>query len=635
MNIVLAYIGHNAEHNYERLLNSADDYVRSNLPLKVCRSNDGKSIFGLEQPGGFYPLETPFYDLNNSALYMVHGYFWYRGHFPLSSSEAQGQIINALMDLNKGRDLYSESDIGGLYNLFFYDEGKKKLTILSDYSGVIPLYYCQSDGGLFLSSHLRALAKALGKSEDPVGIIQQTAFHYTVGKRTLFQDIFRLNPGERLLFEFESDVLQLVQPKYFYSGLTIYSGEEEAVDALYADFMAGIEEVTRKSVKQGMLLSGGLDSRFVAGAFHKQGGSMASVTYGDPDNFEIIQANRIAKLLSTDHIVYSPVEDCQLELDLIESLMARLEKVNFPHVASCGRYLQELGADTASTGYACDAYFGGAAYRLIGDKWGSKERLKRLLLRSAGLKFSFSEKINKKNLNSTTDAVIKYHLKKLKSFRNIFANDWQDKYFPLALAETEQDVRLEIERGLHSNPETTQQLCERFWLEQHAVKDISTIEWTLSMDLPLILPTMHHSFLVRCTNLPPEMKVDHGVYLKLFKKYFKRLASYPTGNLPIPLNFPEPIISISRALRVYYDRRAVRKQYESRGLSKNQRHGWTNFEEWFRAGDFLNRAGSYIDTEIFSSQQVERKLTRWINWDEKIYSGKDLLTLISISQILK
>ena len=635
MNIVLGFVGENAEVNFRRLRAAVNQHVQANLPLNFASSQDGRAVFGLCQPGGFYPLEKPFYAQEYKYLCMLQGYFWYQSHFPLDEKQAIESMIKASHKLIKTNRITLSEDDGGLFNFVCYDEKTRMVYITNDYSGIFPLYYSINRDGIYFSTHIRVIAKTLAKQFDPVSIIQQTAFHYTIGQRTNFVEIIRLNPGEAIFYSVDFGSLQTTQPEKIYSKITPYKNDNEAIEALHADYERGLSEICRIKKKRGIMLSGGFDTRLVAYGFQSHENTIIGLTLGDKDNYEVNIGRQLTNKLDAIHQVYTPVTDCQLNNLRIDSLMDIFENINFAYCDTGGILLKQMGAETVSTGYGGETFFGGQGYSFYGQALGMKERFRIAFPRSIGFPVKFNDPLTEENLENSFQLIYKHHEKYLKAAIHWFTPDFYEEYQQEVTKSLTNDICQELKRIIGKETSSVQQVLERFWLEHHVLKEFGKQEWILSAHLPLVQPTLNHSFMLRCSNLPPDRKIDHGIYLKFVKKYFGNLANLPTSNVPLPLNFPTQILWLSRGLRAQYDQRQARKKLDSAGRSKGSRSGWSNFEEWFRQGDFLRQASSFINPSIFSKIFIEEKVNKWINWEEKLFSGQDLLTLISISQLIK
>jgi len=634
MNFTLGVVGAEAEPEFARAMDITRATMQFSDPLQVAKTMNGQAIFGLTQPPGFFPLEKPFYESPKHQLCMLNGYLWYQGPFPVTEETAIQQISGAATELSRFGRLTLGAEDGGVFNFCVYDELQESLFISNDYSGIYPLYYAVSEKRLVFSNHIRLLARILGREWDPIGVIQRTAFHYTIGKRTLFNGIDRLRPGESLSYRVGASEVTVKHPEGVYSALDIYKDDWEAADAIFADYTAGIRELSKPAGSRGILLSGGYDSRLVAAGFREQGCSLSAVTIGEENNSEVKLALRVAKDLGIDIHVSNPVVDCQLTQKSVAELINGPETVNYTHFYGPGIYLKQKGAISASTGYGGDTLLGGNGYALFGNSYSEKNRFFLGLSRSFGFPARFSADFSSFNSDQINQAIRTYLDQYLKRSQRWFAPEWLERYQTTMFEQTYADVATEITRYLATSPESPLQVLERFWRE-HQELYTSDILTTLNDSLPLCLPTMHHAFVKRCSNLAPQMKVDYGVYRKIVRRYLGESGKIPTGSTPLPGNDPEFLLLMSRAARELEDRWKTKQQIRSKGQSTRLRYGWTNFESWFRTGDFLANSPGYIDASIFSRENLDLKIRRWINWDEKLYSGQELLTLITISQLIQ
>ena len=155
MNVVLGFVGLNAHLNFSKLINTYHNLFQPDQSLNIASSSDENAIFALSQPGGYFPLDQPFFNASEKLLMMLNGYFWYRNHFPLTEAEATNQLLQAGKAIRKGDHLALEETDGGVFNLFSYDAIKKRLIITGDYSGIMPVYFHAIDQVFFFSSHIR------------------------------------------------------------------------------------------------------------------------------------------------------------------------------------------------------------------------------------------------------------------------------------------------------------------------------------------------------------------------------------------------------------------------------------------------------------------------------------------------
>lgn len=633
MNVVLGFVGNNAQLNFSKLINSYHSLVQTDHDLSIASSPDGNSIFAICQPGGYYPLEKPLFNPSEELFLMLHGYFWYRGHFPLTEAEASNQLLQAGKDIRKSDQLTLEATDGGVFNLFSYDSIKKRLIITGDYSGITPIYFYTNDQGFFFSSHIRLLSDTFSCEIDRIGVIERVSYHYTIGRRTVYKDVYQKNLAETIIYDLDSKRIHFAQPTELYSAIGLYRSDMEAVEKLHHAYMSGMTELMRPSLSHGVFLSGGFDTRLVVYGMQKCNSNIQSLTLGDPDNFEVNIAKRISSQIKSSHQVYTPVSDCQLDESRIKSLMQLVESVAFPYCETGANILKNGGSKTISTGFAGETVFGGQGYTLLGDKFSLKKRLALVVKRMFSLTTGLSDLSTGRPIDVAFDFADKYHRKIFDRKTRFFSTNFLQEDNQAIYEEVQSDILDELTRYTNLQDAPLLFLLERFWYEHHVSKEFGGQERTINSVSPILLPTVHHSFLSMCTNLPPERKLDHGIYLQFVKRYFGELARIPTSNIPLPLNLPIFFLWSSRAIRAYVDQKKVGNQICRKEMHIS-RTGWSNFESWFRQGDFLENSVSMINFDVFSENFIVAQIEKWVKWQSRIYSGQDLLTLITVSNLI-
>lgn len=633
MNVVLGFVGLNAQMNFSKLIDTYHNLVQSDQGLNTVSSPDENAIFALSQPGGYFPLDQPFFNASEKLLIMLNGYFWYHNHFPLTEAEATNQLLQAGKDIRKNDQLTLGEMDGGVFNLFSYDAIKKRLIITGDYSGIMPIYFHTNDQGFFFSSHIRVLSNAFSSEIDRTGVIERVSYHYTIGRRTVFKDVYQKNLGETIIYSLDSKRTNFVQPTAYYSETGLYKSDMDAIEKLHHAYMSGVKELMRPSLTHGVFLSGGFDTRLVVYGMQKCNASVQALTLGDTGNFEVNIAKKVSNQIKSSHQVYTPISDCQLEESRVQSLMQLVESVAFPYCETGAQILKNAGSQTISTGFAGETIFGGQGYSLLGDELSSKKRLALVFKRMIGFPIGLTELLTDNPLTGAFEFSNNYHRKVFNRKMRFFSDNFLQGNNQGIYAEIQNDILIELSRYANLYDPSLLFLLERFWYEHHVSKEFGGQERTINSVSPILLPTVHHSFLSLCTNLPPERKLDHGIYLKFIKHYFGDLAKIPTSNVPIPLNLPIFFLWSSRAIRAFSDQKKVGHQISKKKLNIS-RMGWSNFESWFRQGDFLEKSVSMIDFDVFSEKFIVSQVEKWIYWQSRIYSGQDLLTLITVSNLI-
>lgn len=91
----------------------------------------------------------------------------------------------------------------GMFAFAIWDAPKRRLLLARDRLGVKPLYWARSGDRLLFASEIKGiLASGLVQARPNVAVMSEVlATRYTSGAETLFEGIYKLLPGHRLVFE--------------------------------------------------------------------------------------------------------------------------------------------------------------------------------------------------------------------------------------------------------------------------------------------------------------------------------------------------------------------------------------------------------------------------------------------------
>lgn len=157
--------------------------------------------------------------------------------------------------------------LNGMFAFAIYDSRRKRLFAARDRLGIKPFYYYHGAGLLVFASEIKAIFACPQVPKKPDLAALATPARFQVSPYTGFQDIFKLPPGHRLVYE-RGDVR--VEPYW-----TIVASEldtvperevEDRLDALLNDAVR-LQMVA--DVPVGVLLSGGLDSSIISALMRK------------------------------------------------------------------------------------------------------------------------------------------------------------------------------------------------------------------------------------------------------------------------------------------------------------------------------------------------------------------------------
>lgn len=167
-------------------------------------------------------------------------------------------------------------ELNGNFTLLLYDAERDRLSLCTDRLGTVPVYWTRPDDEtLVFSTNVQALPfhPAVDTAFSPAYLHEYLAFRRTFGVTTPFEKIEKLEPGTITTLSLaEGDLTtdQYWRPRYCPRDESF----EWFVDEFTRRFRTVVEEWTRDGRDDGVLLSGGSDSRLVlagledATAFH-------------------------------------------------------------------------------------------------------------------------------------------------------------------------------------------------------------------------------------------------------------------------------------------------------------------------------------------------------------------------------
>ena len=186
-----------------------------------------------------------------------------------------------------------------------YCEGRTgKIHIINDRFGSKPFYILNKENAVYFSSNLIFLLNLSNSNHtmDILGCLQLFAYGRTIDHRTTIKDVQRLRAGTHLIISRES----LIEKRYW--RLKHYTEKdlnpESYSTQVYKTFKKGALYRSKLSEKGIVALSGGLDSRLVAGAITPEI-SYDMFTFIDSTDMmqtiEVKAATEIGKLLNRKH----------------------------------------------------------------------------------------------------------------------------------------------------------------------------------------------------------------------------------------------------------------------------------------------------------------------------------------------
>ena len=123
--------------------------------------------------------------------------------------EARGHRFYTHTDTEVIVHLYEElgdrfvDELNGQFSFAIWDRPKRRMLLVRDRAGILPLYYAKTNDELVFASEVKSIlaSGAVQAALDPYGLDELMTFWAPQAPRTMFQGISQLGPGEMLIVE--------------------------------------------------------------------------------------------------------------------------------------------------------------------------------------------------------------------------------------------------------------------------------------------------------------------------------------------------------------------------------------------------------------------------------------------------
>jgi asparagine synthase (glutamine-hydrolysing) len=292
----------------------------------VHRGPDDDGLF-VEGPAGLGFRRLSIIDLNGghqpifnedgSAAIIFNGEIYNYRDLATGLAE-KGHIFKTRSDTETILHAYEEygddcvQHLRGMFAFAIWERSRRRLLLARDRLGVKPLYYYCNGRFLAFASEIKALLEvpSVPREVDVEALDQYLALRYVPGPRTMFKNIFRLQPGHTLVL----DNGEVHTKKYW--DIVYLDPIPERPGRLEERFRELLEESVRlrliSEVPLGVFLSGGLDSSTILATMSKvAGGAIKTFSVGfegtgkqEQEASEFEYARLAADTLGADHYEY-------------------------------------------------------------------------------------------------------------------------------------------------------------------------------------------------------------------------------------------------------------------------------------------------------------------------------------------
>jgi len=192
--------------------------------------------------------------------------------------------------------------LNGPFVAAIWSPGERRLLVVNDRWGLQPLFYAQVDGRLLIASGARAILAdpAYAPRVDLNGLAEFLTFEHVLEDRTLFEGIRLLPPASVLAF---GEGRLAIRPYWEFQFVEEYEDRSEGwyVEGLIHHLRQAVRRCRRGDGPEGVLLSGGMDSRAVLAAMDGARGNVHTFTFGTPGCDDVRLAREVAARVGTHH----------------------------------------------------------------------------------------------------------------------------------------------------------------------------------------------------------------------------------------------------------------------------------------------------------------------------------------------
>ncbi|MCF7977418.1 MAG: asparagine synthase (glutamine-hydrolyzing) [Chromatiaceae bacterium] len=218
-------------------------------------------------------------------------------------TQTDTEVILALY-AQKGKDCLA--DLNGMFAFALWDCEEERLFLARDRIGKKPLYYSLIDGDIAFASELKALlaANLVNRTIRLDALRDYFAFQYVPDPKTIFEGVFKLEPGHWL------EITASGHRKAEYWDLSFATNGIDA-DQATGQLREQINAATRRrmvaDVPLGAFLSGGIDSSGIVATMAQQSErpvTTCSIGFDEKRFNETEFAQIVAQAYATDHHEY-------------------------------------------------------------------------------------------------------------------------------------------------------------------------------------------------------------------------------------------------------------------------------------------------------------------------------------------
>ena len=331
-----------------------------------CLSNARLSINGLQNG------VQPFSDNSNKIICVFNGEIF--NFKELNEKYQAKKLLNKQFRNLEGDSIISSyikrdfdflKELKGQFAIAILDMNKNKLILARDRFGIRPMFYSLNENGFFFGSEIKSIVSSSYVEFNLNDEILPEILTYwaPLGRNTSFKNIFSLLPGELLIFDLETKLIN--KTKYWDAAEFIQRNSKEKIDItpseLRNQFDLSVKRQSISDVSIGAYLSGGIDSSALCYAAKKNNNELKtfSIDFQNSSYSEGSAQNKVIKNLELDNITLK-LDDNEIAKNL-EKAIYHIEQPIFRTapvpLMLLSKVVNENGIEVVFTGEGSDELF--------------------------------------------------------------------------------------------------------------------------------------------------------------------------------------------------------------------------------------------------------------------------------------
>lgn len=484
------------------------------------------------------------------------------GYIPGLAGKHLEKSITDLAILVAGKTKVDYSNFSGLWNLCIREKQTGNIWLTSDPSAVLPLYYCLRNGDLYYCSHMHIMASVLDAGPDYAGISQKMTLGFTIGSRTLYDGMMRLNPGETISFDHASKTISSIYNTVYY---TSYRHEKHIKDLIFTRLSDSFKRMRDQYDTVGLMLSEGFDSRFLGGIAKQQGFKIRSYTHITPGAGGVSIVEKVVRMLGSDHHFQSVIDGYSHDRGQLEKQLYLADNLNYPFWMPAADYFRKVSNGfPVIIGSSLDCTLGGNIFTKPSNKvWPAVlQRYTEILRQSTGLLTErYIESLSSELLEELKIRKISRHEKFISGTLNKAVSEPVN----VALRSVNDHIDAELSRMKSSGSAFSSQVLQRFVLENRDRKLFFGQPLTVRKLNRIYIPSFEYGYMEAVSSVSPGAFLHHKLYIDILRRYMNEQLKIENGTYRLPPHMPRYILETARFLHKNREKKLYAELIDNKG----------------------------------------------------------------------